>query len=687
VTVPFGQRVVTGLVLQAGTNQIAPEKLKTVQEALPLSPLPESFCRFLLWAAQYNMAAPGMMLKMTLAGTNPPTPPQGTAQWRRTAEPLPKLKADSKAAHLLALFSTPSTVLGIDDLAAIELTSRDAQALVKRGLLERCTSIAPALPAPDPDFHQPTLSNGQKAVAQELIAAFADPKPILLQGVTGSGKTETYCEAIATALRAGKQIVVLMPEIALTTAMIARFTARFGTAPTLWHSDLSDKQRRAAWWAIARGEAKLIVGARSALFLPHPALGLIVVDEEHEAAYKQEEGTIYHARDMAVARGHHDKIPVILASATPSLESHVNAAQGRYRLLRLPERFGGAQMPSIHRIDMRAENLPATRFISAPLLSALRETLEAGEQAMLFLNRRGYAPLTLCRGCGHRLQCPQCSAWLVLHKYNKKLSCHHCGYHTLLPPTCPACRVEDKFAACGPGVERVAEEISALLPHARTAIMSSDLLGSPQAIGDLLERVHQHKIDLLIGTQIMAKGYHFPNMTLVGIVDADLGLSGGDPRASERCYQLLQQVAGRTGRAEKPGRAYLQTYQPEHPVMQALANNDHTAFMAAELEERAAYDLPPFKRLAGLIVSGVDAALAQQIAAKIAQAMPQDARLRLLGPAPAPLALLRGQHRFRLLLIADRTLNLQTVIRTTLAGLTIPKSLKLQIDIDPYSFF
>ncbi|MEJ0063839.1 MAG: primosomal protein N' [Alphaproteobacteria bacterium] len=626
VEVPFGKRQLTGLVLAEKTGTtLAHDKIKSIIEPAPLPALDKSFTQFLLWSAHYNMTPPGMMLKMALMGTK-----------------LPKLPKN-----------------------------------------------APETAPPVAHHHTPQLTSQQQDAAAILRTSFAEkqPQPVLLDGVTGSGKTEVYCEAIAACLGAGKQALVLMPEIALTTAMLERFAARFGAQPTVWHSDLKDRQRRINWWAIAKGGAKLIVGARSALFLPYASLGLIVVDEEHEAAYKQEEGVIYHARDMAVARAHHAKIPVILASATPSLESHVNAESGRYRRVVLPDRFGGATMPAIRLIDMRTENLPKTKWLSAPLLDALHQTLAAGEQAMLFLNRRGYAPLTLCRTCGHRLQCPQCSAWFVTHMRTSKLQCHHCGYTTPQPPACPACQTKDHFASCGPGVERIAEEVKTLLPHARSAIMSSDILDSPQAIAGILDQVHGRKLDILIGTQIMAKGYHFPEMTLVGVVDADLGLSGGDPRAAERCYQLLQQVSGRSGRAAKAGRVFLQTYQPQHPVMQALASGRRAEFIAAELNERQTYALPPFRRLAAIILSGANAAEVDQTAAFIVRSAPQDEKLRLLGPAPAPLAMLRGKHRRRLLLIAAKELNLQALLHGWLGAIKIPSAVKLQIDIDPYSFY
>lgn len=687
VTVPFGKRALTGLVWRESHGHLPPERRKQIASICPLPPLPPDFLEFLLWSARYTMTPVGLLLKMALSGTSLPPPPQAMHLWQLAPTPQTAPRAGSKAAELMALFSDPTLInLDSEELAAKGYTAGDANRLVQRGLLRRLETEIAHDDKIDPDFHVPGLTEAQRQAALTIQESQAKGAVTVLQGVTGAGKTEVYCEAIAAILRAGQQALVLLPEIALTTAMLARFAARFGAVPAVWHSGLTASQRRATWWHIARSTARLVVGARSALFLPYPRLGLIVVDEEHEPTYKQDEGIIYQARDLAVARARHGHFPTILASATPSLETFVNVQQGRYQLVRLPERYGGARLPVIHRIDMRAENLSASRFISAPLLAAVRETLQAGEQAMLFVNRRGYAPLTLCRHCGHRLQCPQCSAWLVQHRQQPRLQCHHCGSHLPLPERCPACQEVGSFAACGPGVERVAEEISALLPAARCAVMSSDLLQNPAAIAALLEKMHAQEIDILIGTQIMAKGYHFPNLTLVGIIDADLGLSGGDPRASERCFQLLQQVAGRTGRGEKPGRAYLQSYQPDHPIMAALQQNDHDAFMAAELAERQAYDLPPAKRLAALILSGADLRQVQATALRLGQALPLSDRLKVLGPAPAPMALLRGMHRQRLLVVADRQVNLQAVLQAALATVALPKSLKLRVDIDPYSF-
>ena len=535
------------------------------------------------------------------------------------------------------------------------------------------------------------MTEEQKAAA---VQNFRDRKSwkdgysvTLLDGVTGSGKTEVYCEAIAECLRQGKQALVLLPEIAMTAALLDRLTERFGAPPVQWHSELSERQRRLNWHAITRGAAKFILGARSALFLPYPDLGLIVVDEEHEAAYKQEEGVIYHGRDMAVVRGHIGGIPVILSSATPSLETLHNVQQKKYDHVTLLHRYGKATMPKIELIDLRQFKLPAQNFISPPLLEAMQKTIADKHQAMLFLNRRGYAPLTLCRACGHRLNCPNCTSWLIEHKQTGHLQCHHCNFTMRLPDKCPTCHAEGRFAACGPGVERIAEEVKAVLPNARFAIMASDTLAGPQAAEELVHQMTNQELDLLIGTQIMAKGYHFPRLTLVGVVDADLGLAGGDPRAAERTFQLLQQVSGRSGRGDAPGHVLLQTTAPDHPVMQALLKGDRDAFMAAEMKERAAYHLPPASRLASVTVSGPDSRKVIALANELAAKAPQDNKLRVLGPAPAPFAMLRGRYRHRLMIQAPRNVNVSEVVRQWIATVKTRHGMRILVDVDPYSFF
>jgi len=479
---------------------------------------------------------------------------------------------------------------------------------------------------------------------------------------------------------------VLLPEIALGAQWHRRFERQFGVPAAAWHSDLRPAERRGVWRDVGEGLAKVVVGARSALFLPFTDLGLIVVDEEHDASFKQEDGVIYHARDMAVVRASLEAVPIVLASATPSLESLVNAERGRYRRLVLPARHGGAELPKVTLVDLRDDKPDRQKFVAPSLIEALKETLSAGEQAMLFLNRRGYAPLTLCRTCGHRMQCPNCTAWLVEHRFMGRLICHHCGHAERPPEHCPACEDKHSFAPCGPGVERLAEEITQRFPDARIAVMASDTLIGPQAVADLVERVQNHEIDLLIGTQIMAKGHHFPMLTLVGVIDGDLGLSGGDLRAGERTFQMLHQVAGRAGRAERPGRVLLQTFDPGHPVMKALAAHDRDRFLALEADERRLRHMPPFGRLAALIISAPDADQADQAAAALARAAPHLKGVDVLGPAPAPLAVLRGRHRRRFLVKTDRQVNIQAVLRQWLAGVRTPTAVRIQVDVDPYSF-
>ncbi len=504
--------------------------------------------------------------------------------------------------------------------------------------------------------------------------------------MTGSGKTEVYFAAIAAALAAGRQVLVLLPEIALGAQWLEHFRRRFGVTPTEWHSEIPRSRRRDNWRAVAAGRARVVVGARSALFLPFAELGLIVVDEEHDPSYKQEDGVAYQARDMAVLRAFLGEIPVVLVSATPSLETVVNAARGRYRRVTLPHRHAKAALPAVALVDMRRERLEPARFLSPPLVAAMAETLAAGEQTLLFLNRRGYAPLTLCRACGHRFQCPNCSAWLVEHRFVGRLMCHHCGHFEPVPPLCPECMKAGTLAPCGPGVERLVEEVKARFPSVRSALMVSDVINTPRAAAELAAAMTAGRYDVLIGTQIVAKGHHFPMLTLVGVVDADLGLVGGDLRAAERTYQILHQVGGRAGRAERKGRVLIQTFMPEQPVMQALASGERDRFLAAEAQARRDAGLPPYGRLAALNVSAVDPEAADFAASALARAAPQLPGVSVLGPAPAPLAVLRGRHRRRFLVKAGRAVQIQAVVREWLARVRLSGAVRLQIDIDPYSF-
>ncbi len=723
VRVPLGQRELVGVVWDlapddsakgpkknagGGDKEVPLAKLRPILEVLPVPPLTEVARRFLAWVADYTLAAPGAVLRMALSSPSALEPPRPITLYRgRDLAPPEGLRLTPARRRVLAeLEDGPARPLA--ELAqAAGVGTSVVKGLEQAGLVEAVQLVQePAFESPDPARPGPALSGQQAAAAAALRqAVHADAYSVtLLDGVTGSGKTEVYFEAIAEALAAGRQALVLLPEIALSAQWLARFEERFGVAPALWHSDLTSAQRRATWRAVAQGNAPVVVGARSALFLPYPDLGLIVVDEEHESAFKQEDGVTYHARDMAVVRARLGEIPALLVSATPSLETLNNVRTGRYQALHLPERHGNAVLPEVTLVDLREDKPPKLEglgpgWLSTALRTAITETLAAGEQVLLFLNRRGYAPLTLCRACGHRLQCPNCTAWLVEHRLARRLQCHHCGHASRLPSSCPDCGAEGTLTACGPGVERLAEEVAVLYPQARQAMMTSDTLTGPEAAAELVRAVQAREIDLLVGTQIVAKGHHFPHLTLVGVVDADLGLYGGDLRAAERTYQLLHQVAGRAGRAEHRGRVLLQTAEPEHPVMQALAGgtgaagtpqNGRDTFFEAEAAARESAGLPPFGRLAALILSGPDARQVDEVARALARAAPRAQagleEVTVLGPAPAPPAGLRGRHRRRFLVKAPRNFRLQPLLRHWLAQVKLPNAVRLQVDIDPYSF-
>lgn len=701
VEVPLGPRRVTGVVWNdGGSGGVANERLRPVLRRFEVPPMAGVQRRFVDWVAAYTMSLPGAVLRMSLGSSAGLEPPRPVTAYRAAADALAALAGPSGGQGGGPRL-TPARRRVLDLLAdgpprpAAELALEAGcgpsvvRGMADAGMLEPVLlPPGPGRALPDWTLPGPALSDGQAAAAEALCRSVAQARygVTLLDGVTGSGKTEVYFEAVAAALAAGRQVLVLLPEIALSAQWLARFERRFGAAPDVWHSDLTPLQRRTTWRGVATGESRLVVGARSALFLPYADLGLIVVDEEHETAFKQEDGVVYHARDMAVARAHLGDIPIVLVSATPSLETVANCESGRYARLVLPARHGGAVLPEIRLIDMRQDRPERNRWLAPSLREALGRTLEAGEQAMLFLNRRGYAPLTLCRACGFRLQCPNCTAWLVEHRLAGQLRCHHCDYCARIPEGCPSCGAEGSLAACGPGVERVAEEAAALFPKARIGMMTSDTLVGPQAVEALVREVAEHRLDLLIGTQMMAKGHHFPLLTLVGVVDADLGLQGGDLRATERTYQLLSQVSGRAGRGELPGVVYLQTYMPEHPVMQALLGCDRDAFLAREAEERMLAGMPPYGRLAALIVSGEDMEEVDAVSRRLGRTAPRPDGVHVLGPAPAPFALLRGRHRRRLLVRAPRGIQLQPLIARWLADVPVPASVRVQIDIDPYSF-
>ena len=688
VRAPFGPREINGVVWPGAPDEAPPEKLKSIVAKIDAPPLAGDLVDFIIWTAGYTMFPLGSVLRMVIRSGDFASAPRMQTGYV-LSDVAPKRLTPQRQAVLAAAGATPRTAA---DLAArAQVSDAVVRGLASSGGLSKVDID------PDPPFAAPDLSisghelSDDQAHGVAMIAEHINRgahRTILIDGVTGAGKTEVYLEAVAAALAKDPtaQIAILIPEIALTVSFLARVEERFAAAPAPWHSELTAAARRRTWRRVAEGQARIVVGARSTLFLPYQNLKLIIVDEEHDGAYKQEDGVIYHARDLAVARGAHNGFPVILASATPSLETVVNVDEGRYEAIGLSSRFSGATLPDISLIDMRADPAESGRWLSPPLVAAVSENLSAGEQSLLFLNRRGYAPLTLCRRCGHKMTAPNSDTMLVEHRFENRLVCHHTGFSMPKPQACPACNTVDTLAPCGPGVERVAEEARMRWPDAAISVLSSDTAPSPRSVREILDAMRDGAIDILIATQVAAKGHHFPNLTLVGVVDADLGLAGGDLRAAERTYQLLSQVTGRAGRAEKPGRALLQTYQSEAAVLKALVAGDRDAFLAAEAEGRRALSFPPYGRLAAIILRSRDETALDRAALALRDAAPNGDGVEVLGPARAPIYRLRGEMRMRFLVKARRDVNLQAYLHDWLRRVKSPSSVRRIVDINPYSF-
>lgn len=692
VEVPLGPRKVIGVVWGPGQGDYDYAKIRSVIRVLDAAPMRLEMRDFLQKAAAYTLTPMPAMLRLATRAPGLGDPPSMRKVYRRGArDPDRMTDARRRVLDFLANYGDLSfTLKELSELAGV--TPSVIKGLVTHKAIHEEDSPRDLPFAPlDPNLPSKKLTPDQAEAANKLSiqVSAGDYGTTLLRGVTGSGKTEVYLEAVAATLRAGRQALVLLPEIALTAEFLTRVEARFGARPAEWHSGATMTERRRIWRMVGQGQAQLVIGARSALFLPFQNLGLIVVDEEHDTSYKQEDGVLYNARDMAVLRASLIGAQVILASATPSLESWANAQSGKYKRLNLEARFGPAVMPTMQTIDMRTETLPSDRWISGALQRAVEARLAAGEQAMLFLNRRGYAPITLCRACGHQIGCDQCDARMVEHRFLKRLMCHQCGETKPMPDKCPSCDAEGRMAPVGPGVERLGEEAVKLFPQARVAVLSSDMYGSARALKAEIETIATGGADVIIGTQLVAKGHNFPNLTLVGVIDADLGLQGSDLRAAERTFQLMRQVSGRAGRAEKPGTALLQTYQPEHPVIRAILAGDEEGFWRAEAAEREQAGVPPYGRMAGIILSGPDVAQVFDAANALARNTTPLTRVgaQVFGPAPAPIARIRGRHRVRLLVKAGKGVALQGAISKWIAQLHLKGDLRLAVDIDPQSFF
>ena len=692
VEVPLGPRKVIGVVWGAGQGDYDYAKVRSVIRVLDAAPMRAEMVSFLEKSAAYTLTPLSAMLRLTTRAPGLGDPPSMQKIYRRgTGEPDRVTAARTKVLETLAEYGDLSfTLRELAEMAGV--TSSVIKGLVKQDVVfEEDSPRDQPFQRLDPDLPSKELTEDQARASAVLAEGVSSGNygTTLLRGVTGSGKTEVYLEAVAAALRAGRQALVLLPEIALTAEFYTRVEARFGAKPAEWHSGATMTERRRIWRMVGQGQAQLVIGARSALFLPFQNLGLIVVDEEHDTSYKQEDGVLYNARDMAVLRASICGAQVVLASATPSLESWANAEAGKYTKLELTSRFGPAVMPTMGTIDMRTEGLPSDRWVSPTLKKEVDARLERGEQAMLFINRRGYAPITLCRACGHQIGCDDCDARMVEHRFLKRLICHQCGESKPMPTACPSCEAEDKMAPIGPGVERLGEEAHALWPDARIATLSSDMYGSARALKEEIAGIAQGSADIIIGTQLVAKGHNFPKLTLVGVIDADLGLTGSDLRAAERTFQLMRQVAGRAGRAEAPGTALLQTYQPDHPVIRSILEGDEEGFWAAEAKERQQAGMPPYGRLAGIILSGPDVAAVFDAGNQLARndRALRDVGAQVFGPAPAPIARVRGRHRVRLLVKADKNVALQRALSIWVSQIKLKGDLRLAVDIDPQSFY
>lgn len=694
VRVPWGREQQVGVVWKIGaSSNISENKIKPIIEVFKYPPLKQELIDFIKFVADYNMAFLGLVLKMVISVRGVFDNPRTVTLYKLSGKTLAEAKlknSDARWRVMDLLKHAPYSKKEICQGAGV--TSSVVDILIKNNiLLPIIKETSKEIHTPVFDFQKVDLTIDQSKAAQTLVSKISSGFNVtLLDGVTGSGKTEVYFEAVAETIKQNKQVLILVPEISLTTQWLSRFEKRFGVKPSCWHSSLSNKERIDNWISVIEGKTKVVVGARSALFLPFSDLGLIVVDESHDHSFKQEDVVNYQGRDMAVVRAKTEQISLILSTATPDLETICNIEDGKYDCVCLTSRYASAEMPELKIIDLK-KNKPqkgewGVSWLSPVLVEAIKENISKREQSVLFLNRRGYAPLTICRDCGHRIQCPHCTSWLTEHRNIKKLICHHCGYVLSMPLCCPECGSENGLAACGPGVERIAEEVRYRFPDARIEIISSDITTSANEVSKIIHKMENNEVDILIGTQIIAKGHHFPLLTLVGIIDADLGLMGSDLRASEKTYQLLSQVSGRAGRGDKKGVVYLQTLNPENSVLTALCENDRERFLGIEKQTRKILMMPPFGRLASIIVSGSNQDIVEKIAVYLGQTAPNNEYVTTLGPAQAPIYMLRGKYRYRLLLKTAKNIKIQTLIKDWLRQIKCPSNVRIEVDIDPYSF-
>ena len=706
VLVPFGKRKNVGIIVGEGTRAIPQEKLKRIEEIYEINPIPQPSIELIYFLANWYCAYKGLVLKMVLSPVEAITSTDYKKVYKSKfqdsdeIEEINKYKITSKRKLILDfLFKSKQAVFQEDLIDNTGVSKSILKDMTKKNLIvEELVKKQAYSNLKVPNYNKnkfeinKLLNSEQKNAVEKINVAIKKKKPdcFLLDGVPGSGKTETYFQTVKTCLDEGKQILILLPEISLTPDWEKRFHQSFSFAPLVWHSGITKTKKKQIWLSALNSSAGVIVGARSALMLPILNLGLIIVDEEHDPAFKQEEGVRYNARDMAIYKAIRSSVPIVLASATPSLETYHNMKIGKYIHLTLPKRATGAALPDIKLIDLKTNTPERGKWISSVLTNEIKSKLDNREQSLLFLNRRGYAPLTICNSCGNKIKCVNCETWLVEHRSQNTLVCHHCGYTKRISNTCDICGAEGQIKACGPGVERIEEEINQLFPEAKLTVLSSDTMKSQKTLVKTLEKIKNNKVDIIIGTQMIAKGHDFPDLKLVGIIDSDVGLSGGDLRASERSFQLLQQVSGRSGRhsidEQDKGVVFLQTYDNENPIIKAIAKNNRDDFFEKELSSRKNANMPPFGRLAAIILSSKYERKLDGFASELLRVAPLFKNVKIFGPAPAPLYFLRGKYRRRFLIKSDKTVNIQDVLLNWTNKIKTPHNVKLTIDIDPFSF-
>ena len=706
VLVPFGKRKNVGIIVGEGTRTIPQEKLKRIEEIYEINPIPQPSIELIYFLANWYCAYKGLVLKMVLSPVEAITSTEYKKVYKskfqdsEEIEEINKSKITSKRKLILDfLFKSKQAVFQEDLIDNTGVSKSILKDMTKKNLIvEELVKKEAYSNLKVPNYNKikfeinKLLNSEQKNAVEKINVSIKKKKPdcFLLDGVPGSGKTETYFQTVKTCLDEGKQILILLPEISLTPDWEKRFHQSFSFAPLVWHSGITKTKKKQIWLSALNSSAGVIVGARSALMLPILNLGLIIVDEEHDPAFKQEEGVRYNARDMAIYKAIRSSVPIVLASATPSLETYHNMKIGKYIHLTLPKRATGAALPDIKLIDLKANTPERGKWISSVLTNEIKSKLDNREQSLLFLNRRGYAPLTICNSCGNKIKCVNCETWLVEHRSQNTLVCHHCGYTKRISNTCDICGAEGQIKACGPGVERIEEEINQLFPEAKLTVLSSDTMKSQKTLVKTLEKIKNNKVDIIIGTQMIAKGHDFPDLKLVGIIDSDVGLSGGDLRASERSFQLLQQVSGRSGRhsidEQDKGVVFLQTYDNENPIIRAIAKNNRDDFFEKELSSRKNANMPPFGRLAAIILSSKYERKLDGFASELLRVAPLFKNVKIFGPAPAPLYFLRGKYRRRFLIKSDKTVNIQDVLLNWTNKIKTPHNVKLTIDIDPFSF-